>query len=880
MKYLLTFLFLLMCLKSFGQDQQKMDSLNVVILEYSRTVDWKQLIEAYFEKGKLYHSDRNYEAAVKQFLRVDSIAKLKNYLDKNTVMALLHRANISRSTYTYDGMETADILGEEALSDAKKLDNETLIYAVYKDLAYIKNLNDDHAEAKKLLDLAFQYYLKKEDHKSISWLYGRYGSHYNDVDSLKKSEAVHKEHVQYFRTHTDSIELAISLSSLGDFYRMKLNQCKKAMPYLQEAKVVYEKIQLTNIRSYLYLIENLAICHADRNEYQLGYEYYKQAYNLRKDIVREANDVTTRQLEAKYQAKEKDQEIALLSSQNALVEQQKINQRDQLLGAIGFTSLAGLFFFFLYRTRQKTNKKLRELDKAKSNFFANISHEFRTPLTLISGPIQQQLKKDNLTVDERTKFEMINRNSSRLLSLVDQLLDLSKIEAGSLKLKVSKSELMPFIGTLTDSFTYAGQLKEINYIVNNNPSTIDTWFDKDILEKIIVNLISNAFKYTPQRGSIVCNAFITENKLNFEIKNSGPGLSKEELSKIFERFYQLNENEQGVGIGLALIKELVALHKGTIAVTSVTDEWTTFKIEIPVKKEDFKESEIRMIVLQSKVSEEISTVNEEVNLIETDPKLNLDENNDDKPILLIVDDNADIRAYVSSLFKENYTILSALNGKEGVELAIRNVPDIVISDIMMPVKNGIELCNTLKQDERTSHIPIILLTAKAGEENVMEGIETGADAYVTKPFSEELLQIRVEKLIESRNKLQKRYSQEVILRPKDIAITSIDEQFLERLQKVLDEKLVESSYSIEDFSKAVGMSRMQLHRKLKALTGLSATEFIRSQRLKLAAQLLKKSEINVSQVGYTVGFNDHAYFSKCFKEMYGCTPTEFSNKTN
>ena len=876
MKYLLTFFLLLMCLKSFGQDQQKMDSLNVVIDEYSRTVDWKQLIEAYFEKGKLYHSERNYEAAVKQFLRVDSIAKLQNYLDENTVMALLHRANISRSTYTYDGMESADILGEEALSDAKKLDNETLIYAVYKDLAYIKNLIDNHAEAKKMLDLAFQYYLKKEDHKSISWLYGSYGSHYNDVDSLKKSEAVHKEHVQYFRTHNDSIELAISLSALGDFYRMKLNHCKKAMPYLQEAKVVYEKIQLTNIRSYLYLIENLAICHADRNEYQLGYEYYKQAYNLRKDIVREANDVTTRQLEAKHQAKEKDQKIALLSSQNALVEQQKINQRDQLLGAIGFTSLAGLFFFIQYRTRQKTNKKLRELDKAKSNFFANISHEFRTPLTLIAGPIQQELKREDLGVEERNSFEMIQRNTDRLLSLVDQLLDISKIEAGSFKLYVAENELIPFIGTLTDSFVFKAKEKQLNYIVNTNPTDAETWFDKDAIEKIIVNLLSNAIKYTPNKGSVVCNAYVKENQLNVEVKNTGEGLSKNELSRIFERFYQISENNDGTGIGLALVKDLVTLHKGAITVESTPNEWTIFKIKIPISKLTYKENEIatglsgKISIIPKETVDKSTTISKKAVLNE----------NVDKPIILIVDDNADVRTYVSKLFKDTYTILLGKNGKEGIEYAIEHVPDIIISDVMMPIKNGIELCNTLKVDERTSHIPIILLTAKAAEDNVLEGIETGADAYVTKPFNEDLIRLRVEKLIDSRKKLQQRYSQEVVLMPKDIAITSVDEQFLQRLQKVLDEKLVESYYSIEDFSNALGMSRMQLHRKLKALTGLSASEFIRSQRLKLAAQLLKKSDINVSQVGYTVGFNDHAYFSKCFKEMYGCTPTEFSNKTN
>jgi len=361
-------------------------------------------------------------------------------------------------------------------------------------------------------------------------------------------------------------------------------------------------------------------------------------------------------------------------------------------------------------------------------------------------------------------------------------------------------------------------------------------------------------------------------------------LSKEEQDKVFERFYQLNENKQGVGIGLALVKELVNLHKGKITVESIPNEWTTFKVIIPIHKEVFNEKEIEDKVAIRSTDEEMINLEDldetsKVDMV-TDTSKDSDSQQDlDNPILLIVDDNADIRTYMSTIFKDIYTILTAKNGQEGIDLAIAHIPDIIISDIMMPVKNGIELCNTIKVDERTSHIPIILLTAKAGEENEIEGIKTGADDYVTKPFNEELLQLRVEKLIEGRKKLQERYSQEVILKPKDIAITSVDEQFLQRLQKVLDDKLVESSFSIENFSQAVGMSRMQLHRKLKALTGLSATEFIRSQRLKLAAQLLKKSEINVSQVGYSVGFNDHAYFSKCFKEMYHCTPTEYANNS-
>ncbi len=533
-----------------------------------------------------------------------------------------------------------------------------------------------------------------------------------------------------------------------------------------------------------------------------------------------------------------------------------------------------LNFISELRLKEKS-LELEKINDTKNQFYTNISHEFRTPLTLISGPVQKQLKREDLSDDDRHNFEMISRNSNRLLSLVDQLLDISKIETGNLKLKVSKSEIMSFIGSLCDSFKFSAKQKQINYITYTNKAIIDTYFDKDIIEKIVANLLSNAIKYTPNNGSVVCNATVKKNELHFTVKNTGKGLSAKEIAHIFERFYQINENKQGVGIGLALVKELVALHKGSISVESTPNEWTTFTVVLPVTKESFKKNEIIQIT-SPKVGNNGPT-NNNLDVKETKtPNIETNlEPDGENPILLVVDDNADVRTYLTNIFTENYTVIGAKNGQQGIDVALEEVPDIIISDIMMPVKNGIDLCNNLKVDERTSHIPIILLTAKAGDQNEIEGIETGADDYVTKPFNEELLKLRVEKLIESRRKLQERYSQEVILRPKNIAITSIDEQFLERLQKVLDQKLVESSFNVEEFSKVVGMSRMQLHRKLKALTGLSATEFVRSQRLKLAAQLLKKSEINVSQVGYSVGFNDHAYFSKCFKEMYHCTPSEY-----
>lgn len=526
---------------------------------------------------------------------------------------------------------------------------------------------------------------------------------------------------------------------------------------------------------------------------------------------------------------------------------------------------------------KKEKLALIEMDKMKSNFFTNISHEFRTPITLISGPIQAQLKRDNISEEERKTFQMIYRNTSRLSSLVNQLLDISKIESGKLKLKVSKNNIESFVGMLADSFSYAAKQKELNYLVYNAASETPTWFDKDALEKIIVNLISNAIKYTPRKGSIICNAFVKDNRLFVEVKNTGPGLAKKDLKKVFERFYQIDENIQGVGIGLSLVKELVSLHKGNIWAESIPNEWTSFIVDLPVSKSSFEENQIITMDSDTALHEQIVPESILGTVEYTDNQL--PNKNDEKPILLIVDDNADVRTYVSTLFNEAYQTLYAINGKEGIDLAIESIPDLIISDVMMPISNGIELCNTLKNDERTSHIPIILLTAKAGDENEIEGVKTGADGYITKPFKPEFLRLKVSKLIESRKTLQKRYSQEVILRPKDIAITSVDEKFLERLQIVMDDKLIESSFNIEEFSQAVNMSRMQLHRKLKALTGLSASGFIRSQRLKLAVQLLKNSDVNISQIGYSVGFNDPAYFSKCFKEMYHCTPTEFVKKS-
>ena len=914
MKYIFIFSLLLTVGFSFGQNEGKIDSLKNKLLsakniehkvniqyqistQYLKSreldsakkhadhalVDSKHILnpiliaDIYQNLGNIEYFKWNGPQAILYYQKVDSILSKNNIVN---LTLLKSKSNIGNLIYRTD-TDSLDILRikkyfKEVLEISIKLkDTSQMSYAYIRFGDFYQNMKKydsaviSYNQARKIIKdnytaslanlywaLAEVYWNKGDNKKSRKFTFKRY-------DLVKNSKKI-SDMASANWVHGNLLFL------LGDY--------KESIIHHDSSIILYERLNYKNFGRLAGAAGRIYESYENLGNYEKAFNYLKKTMIYNDSALLRTNSNKVYEVETKYQTEKKEQEIVLLKSQNELALQQKKNQRNQLLGGIGITSIAGLFFFFLYRNRQKTNQKLQELDKAKSNFFANISHEFRTPLTLISGPIQSQLKKENLPDDERHNFEVMHRNSTRLLSLVDQLLDISKIEAGNFKLKVSKSELMPFLGSLCDSFTFEADRRKINYNIYADETKSDTYFDKDIIEKIVVNLVSNALKYTQDKGSIVCNATVKDNQVYFMIKNTGKGLTKDEISNIFKRFYQLNENSQGVGIGLALVKDLVALHKGQLTVESTPNQWTNFKFSLPIDKASFSTNEIVDKIEIDKVKA-FSQITSETTIISKPHSEDEIDENSEAPILLVVDDNVDVRTYVSNLFKDHYTILNAKDGQEGIDLAIEHVPDIIISDIMMPVKNGIYLCNTVKADERTSHIPIILLTAKAGEENEIEGIKTGADDYITKPFNEELLQLRVEKLIESRKKLQERYSQEVILRPKDIAITPIDEQFLEKVQTVLEDKLVESSFSIEDFSKAVGMSRMQLHRKIKALTGLSASEFIRSQRLKLAAQLLKKSDINVSQVGYTVGFNVHSYFTKCFKEVYNCTPSEYAKNT-
>ncbi|MBT8185569.1 MAG: response regulator, partial [Eudoraea sp.] len=527
--------------------------------------------------------------------------------------------------------------------------------------------------------------------------------------------------------------------------------------------------------------------------------------------------------------------------------------------------------FVLYKNRLRTTRKLKELDALKTNFFINISHEFRTPLTLISSPIQELLEETNLSNKKRKHFEVAQKNTKKLSSLVDQLLELSKIDSGNRKLSLQKNKPTQNIAAWSESFSYLAKQKNIHFKTKILNKDATAWFDREALETIVVNLVGNAIKYTPEEGEIDLQASLQNNLLDIAIKNSGQGLTNKQVNTVFNRFYQTNGQSDGAGIGLSLVKELAELHGGKIMISSELKKWTLFEVTLCLDKSKFNNAEIKedneLLVVKTATDHRIIE-------LQKGPEIQ----NNELPILLIVEDNSDLRTLLEDTFKKDYKVTLVVNGEEGILKALDIIPDLIISDIMMPVKDGIELTRSLKKDQRTCHIPIILLTAKAGDDNELLGIEVGADDYITKPFNQKILKSKANRLIALRKVLQSRYSQEVILKPKDIAITSVDEVFLKNVQEVLDKHLVESSFTIEGFSKAVHMSRMQLHRKLKALTGLSASEFLRSQRLKLAAQLLKKGDHSISEISYSIGFNDSTYFTKCFRETYQSTPSEYSKK--
>lgn len=539
-----------------------------------------------------------------------------------------------------------------------------------------------------------------------------------------------------------------------------------------------------------------------------------------------------------------------------------------LLFSIIVLLLVGIMIY-VYRTVVARHRIEEETVAAKLQFFTNISHELRTPLTLIAEPVNYIIHDDNLNSQQRSMLHIIQRNVVVLTQLVSEILDFRKVQNGKMELRLSDFNLTENMKQWIMLFSASAQKKHIT-ISMEAPDTILLRADQDKIERICYNLLSNALKYTSEGGKISLQAIKKDERVIISVADSGCGISNNELPYIFDRFYQAKNAGRGTGIGLAIVKAFTELHHGVVSATSVEGKGSTFSINIPVRQEGAVSKQpiekVEQLVEPSAIKEIPNQARHIDELVQP--------HQTDKPEVLIIDDNIDIRTYLRSVLSEKYNVSEASDGKVGLELARKIVPDIVLSDIMMPVMDGLEFCQQLKTDKAISHIPVILLTARSLDEQRAEGYEHGADAYISKPFSLRLLLSRIDNLIESRKKLNQTWSKGVEDDEIGNLSNEIDKSFLKQLRKIIQENLSNSDLSVEQIGDEIGLSRVQLYRKVKALTGYSPVEMLRKARLMRARHLLQTTDKSVSEVAYAVGFSTPSYFSKCYKEEFDLQPAQ------
>lgn len=517
--------------------------------------------------------------------------------------------------------------------------------------------------------------------------------------------------------------------------------------------------------------------------------------------------------------------------------------------------------------------KNEEINNMKFRFFTNVSHELRTPLTLIISPLEGMLKE---TTDElqSTRLQLMYRNAQRLLHLVNQLLDFRKGEMSTHQLSLSEGDIISYVHSVCNSFLLMADKKHIQFSFFSGIDTFSMAFDADKVGKIVMNLLSNAFKFTPEGGRVTVmieHVTGTPDTLEIKIADTGIGISDVDKEHIFDRFYQADhkgvEETTGNGIGLSLVRDFVTLHEGEVKVFDNIGTGSVFVIQFPVKHVE-TQVQLPEETGMSVGDEEDREMKEEVRE-ETGRK--------DSPLLLVVDDNEDFRIFMRYSLELQYRVKLAVNGNEAWEMMQEELPDLVISDVMMPQMDGNELCRLIKQDKRTAHIPVILLTARQNTEAKLEGLQTGADDYVTKPFNMTILVLRIRKLIELSR--YHRVTQGMIdPAPSEIVITSLDEKLIEKAIKYVEDNMSRTELSVEELSRELGMSRVHLYKKLLQITGKTPIEFIRVIRLKRAAQLLRESQLHVSEVAFEVGFNNPKYFSRYFKDEFGVLPSVYQEK--
>jgi len=772
----------------------------------------------------------------------------------------------------------------QSLAGYRSLGDKSSMARVYNNMGLVY-------EDWKKLDSALVYHKKSlELHSELNSIIGLIRSHSNLGEAYLLQKDYQRALFNYSKakSYSEASEqqrsLAFIYDKLGEVY-LKANTLDSATIYLDRSlKQAKKKGEYTELGSIYY---NLSRLEKEKGDFEKALQYHELHKEVADSIVATQKDKELAEVQAKYDTEKQEKEIIGLQKEN---EQRTLWRNVFAVGSLATLGFALLLFQF-FRFRNKKNKELlvaeesqrhelEKLDKMKSRFFSNISHEFRTPLTLILGPLDKIRK--NVDNSLQPTVDIIERNGNRLLKLINQLLDLSKIESGKVALKASLTDVVPLLKGWVMSFGSFAESKGVSLNFSSEKESHFLYVDQEKLEETIINLLSNAFKYTPKSGSISVN--VNEKSqdgieyLSISVSDTGSGIPEQELEHIFDRFYQASnadtEDVTGTGIGLSLIKELVELHKGFVKVESEVGKGSVFEVLLPMGKEHLREEEIVSIGQTKK-----TVVAQEQPKPTTDVEVAEEKEQDETlPIVLMIEDNQDLRTYIRDILSESYKVLEAVNGKEGVAMAMERTPDIVLSDLMMPKMDGLQVCKILKEDMRTSHIPVILLTAKSSKEDKLEGLKSLADDYLTKPFDTEELLIRLKNLVDLRKKMQEHFGTEDILKPKKIKMSSMNAVFMEKVTEHLEAEISNSLFGVVELASAIGLSQSQLLRKTKAITGQTPNEFIRSFRLHRAMEMLQQQAGTVSEIAYETGFQNASYFAKSFQKQFGMAPSAVKQK--
>ncbi|HMQ47511.1 MAG TPA: tetratricopeptide repeat protein [Saprospiraceae bacterium] len=810
--------------------------------------------------------------------------------------------------YYFQALETAEkgghsksvstILGNIGMLYGERKEHKRALDYLLKALEHKKELRDSFGIARNLVNIGMTYFNR---------------------DMLDSALYFYEQQIAICEQINEPFGKAIGLNNLGQIY-MNKGQYEKALDYYQQSLAIKESLGNKNGMSItlsgigeLYLkqgvprqaiapleaslrlakesnslpqlvtpYELLTEAYAKTGNYAKAFEYQSALLTTKDSLNRKEMLDRAESLEAQYRTEQ--QKVQLAEQQLEIERQTNLRNRMLIIAIVAFLIMAVLFQY--YRNRQQIKQKgiemaaqlehaeaekWREINQMQSTFFANISHEFRTPLTLLIGPLERMIQGDFLG-DLSKYYRIMHRNARRLLDLVNQLLELSKLESGKLELHVAQADLSKLVSAIAWSFESWADRQQVSLEVQLPHKPMLVYFDRDKVEKILANLLSNAFKFTGEKGLVRVLLSQEGNHALVSVQDNGIGIAADQLPHLFNRFFGTTRSEiqEGSGLGLALSKELAELHGGGIEVSSQEGQGSRFVAKFRVDKAFFPDKNIVQSPDEGSIIAPTPTDKAPSSSVKTAVLLP-----EEKPVILLAEDNRDVRQYIIDQLEGSYQIVEAENGQLGLEKAIQLLPDLIISDIMMPVMDGMALCKNLKTNEKTSHIPVVMLTARAEQADKLQGLKTGADDYLTKPFDAQELQIRVANLIEQRRKLQEYYRQTLSpFATAKIEVENMDTTFLRRVKDAIEQNMEEETFGVVELSEQINMSRSQLHRKLTALTGHSPNQIIRNMRLERAKQLLESNAGNASEVAFLCGFNSLAYFSKCFKDQYGISPSE------